>query len=237
MKRFRKLFSRTFAPRVCPRVSVGELMQAVLQAVMQFCFSELSYAPAALCVHGTVPCTHYWFSLVTAYRVYRALLHVTAILRIIVFENTGQVRFPVTSRSAIQSGIYIRTMDRCLLFLSPKSVNNGGYCFKCPNLPLEYNSFFSERVSFIFWISNALNIAEFRFVSTSKSISYQNSYRERMGYNAVHFSLKIRGYKIRRWGKEGGSKNIWERIGIRATLEFLGEFPSPRINRRVGKVD
>lgn len=135
---------------------------------MQFCFSELSYAPAALCVHGTVPCTHYWFSLVTAYRVYRALLHVTAILRIIVFENTGQVRFPVTSRSAIQSGIYIRTMDRCLLFLSPKSVNNGGYCFKCPNLPLEYNSFFSERVSFIF-----LNIERVKYRGISDRFDIQ----------------------------------------------------------------
>lgn len=80
--------------RACVHARAVGLNATVLQAVMQFCFSELSYAPAALCVHGTVPCTHYWFSLVTAYRVYRApLLHVTAILRIIVFENTGQVRF------------------------------------------------------------------------------------------------------------------------------------------------
>lgn len=75
---------------------------------MEFCFSELSYAPAALCVHGTVPCTHYWFSPVTVYRVYRALLHVTAILRIIVFGNTGQVRFSVHLRDppGIRSEIF-----------------------------------------------------------------------------------------------------------------------------------
>lgn len=75
-----------------------------LQTVMQFCFSELSYAPAALCVHGTVPCTHYWFSPVTAYRVYRSLLHLTAILRIIVFENTG-VRLGCMVSSGIRAGI------------------------------------------------------------------------------------------------------------------------------------
>lgn len=92
---------------------------------MQFCFSELSYAPAALCVHGTVPCTHYWFSPVTVYRVYRALLHVTAILRIIVFGNTGQVRFSVHPRDppgirfdsrysdiAVLSGIYKISEER-----------------------------------------------------------------------------------------------------------------------------